>query len=166
MLDIATFSIERPLYTWLIILACLFGGLYGMDRVGRLEDPAFPIKNAYIITPYPGASALEVEQEVTDVIEAVLQELPYLDILTSKSVPGRSEVQVELLQIYGDADLPQIWDELRRRVSEAAQRLPPGTYPPLVKMISATSTGFFTRSQHPTTPKPKSATCPPSCPAV
>ena len=131
--NIANFSIEQPLYTWLIILACLFGGIYGMDSVGRLEDPVFPIKTAYIITPYPGASALEVEQEVTDVMEAVLQELPYLDILTSKSLPGRSEVKVELLQVYGEADIPQIWDELRRRVSEAARRLPPGTYPPLVE---------------------------------
>ncbi|MEQ8857549.1 MAG: efflux RND transporter permease subunit [Pseudomonadales bacterium] len=133
MRDIASFSIERPLYTWLIILACCFGGLYGMNSVGRLEDPAFPIKNAYIITPYPGASALEVEQEVTDLVEAALQELPALDTLTSKSLPGRSEVQVELLQIYGDDDIPQIWDELRRRVEEASRQLPPGALPPLVE---------------------------------
>lgn len=133
MRDIATFSIERPLYAWLLIAACLFGGLYGIDSVGRLEDPAFPIKSAFIITPYPGASALEVEQEVTDVMEAALQELPQLDVLTSKSVPGRSEVQVELMEIYGEADVPQIWDELRRRVAEAAQRLPPGTLTPFVE---------------------------------
>lgn len=133
MRDIATFSIERPLYTWLLIAACFFGGFYGIDTVGRLEDPAFPIKTAYIITTYPGASALEVEQEVTDVVEAAIQRLPSLDVLTSKSVPGRSEVQVELLEIYGEADVPQIWDELRRRVAEAAQRLPPGTGTPFVE---------------------------------
>lgn len=131
--DVATFSIEQPLYTWLLIAACFFGGLWGIDTVGRLEDPAFPIKSAFIITPYPGASALEVEQEVTDVVEAAIQELPQLDVLTSKSVPGRSEVQVELKEIYGDADIPQIWDELRRRVAEAAQRLPPGTLTPHVE---------------------------------
>jgi len=133
MRDIATFSIEQPLYTWLLIAACLFGGFYGIDTVGRLEDPPFPIKTAYIITPYPGASALEVEQEVTDVVEAAVQELPYLDVVISKSVPGRSEVRVDLLEIYGDADIPQIWDELRRRVAEAGQRLPPGTRTPHVE---------------------------------
>ncbi len=133
MRDIATFSIERPLYTWLLIAACFFGGLWGIDTVGRLEDPEFPIKSAFIITPYPGASALEVEQEVTDVMEAALQELPQLDVLTSKSVPGRSEVQVELKEVYGESDIPQIWDELRRRVAEAAQRLPPGTMTPHVE---------------------------------
>ena len=133
MRNIAQLSIEHPLYPWMIIVACLFGGLYGIDTVGRLEDPEFPIKNAFIITAYPGASALEVEQEVTDVIEASLQELPYLEIITSKSVPGRSEVQVEVLQQYGSRDLPQIWDELRRRVSEAGSRLPPGTSTPHVE---------------------------------
>ena len=91
------------------------------------------IKNAYIITAYPGSSALEVEQEVTDVIEASLQELPYLDHVTSKSVPGRSEVRVELLEKYAGGDLPQIWDELRRRVSEAGFRLPPGASASLVE---------------------------------
>ena len=70
MKNIGRWSIENPLYPWLIIVACLFGGVYGVDNVGQLEDPDFPISNAYIITPYPGASAVEVEHEVTDVIEA------------------------------------------------------------------------------------------------
>jgi multidrug efflux pump subunit AcrB len=131
--DIATASIRYPLYTWMLMAACLFGGLWGIDTVGRLENPEFPIKHAYVITSYPGASAVEVEQEVTDPIEAALQELPYLDIMTSKSVPGRSEIQVELLEEYGGDSLPQIWDELRRRVGEARMGLPPDTLTPLVE---------------------------------
>jgi multidrug efflux pump subunit AcrB len=131
--NIAKLAIERPLYPWMIAVACLLGGLYGIDKVGRLEDPAFPINSAYVITIYPGASAIEVEQEVTDVIEAALQELPYVDFITSKSVPGRSEVQVEMLEQYDRQQLPQIWDELRRRVTEAAARLPPGVGVPIVE---------------------------------
>lgn len=133
MSRIAELSIERPLYPWLLALACLLGGLYGIDNVGRLEDPPFPIKNAFIITQYPGASALEVEQEVTDVIEAALQQLPQLHEITSKSLPGRSEVQVELQEQFGADDTPQIWDELRRRVREAERALPPGAQTPLVE---------------------------------
>ncbi len=133
MNNIGRLAIERPLYPWLIIFVCVWGGLYGIDTVGRLENPPFPIKNAYIITAYPGASAVEVEQEITDVIEASLQELPYLDFITSKSVPGRSEIQVQMLEIYSDDDLPQIYDELRRRVIEGAGRLPPGTGVPIVE---------------------------------
>jgi multidrug efflux pump subunit AcrB len=117
----------------MLVIACLLGGLWGIETVGRLENPQFPIKNAYVITPYPGASAREVEQEVTDRIEAALQQLPYLEVITSRSVPGRSEVLVEVIETYDDDDLPQIWDELRRRVGEAAVRLPPGAGPPLVE---------------------------------
>ncbi|MGE0624928.1 MAG: efflux RND transporter permease subunit [Pseudomonadales bacterium] len=133
MSNIARLSIEHPLYPWLIMLACLLGGLWGIDAVGRLEDPRFPLKHAYIVTPYPGASAAETELEVTDVIEAALQELPYLDKLTSKSLAGRSEVQVEIQEQYGEDDVQQIWDELRRRVDEAATRLPPGALTPIVE---------------------------------
>ncbi len=132
-LNVARLSIEYPLYPWLIILACLFGGVWGIDAVGRLEDPPFPLKHAYVITAYPGASAEEVEQEVTDVIEAALQELPHIKELTSKSLAGRSDVQVEVKEEFGEDEVQQIWDELRRRVAEAAQRLPPGAATPLVE---------------------------------
>ncbi len=133
MQNVAQYAIEKPIYTVLLVAACFFGGLLGFDTVGRLEDPAFPIKNALIVTTYPGASATEVELEVTDVVEAALQELPYVDELTSKSVTGRSEVMVSLQEEYGDQETPQIFDELRRRVIEAAGRLPPGAGVPLVE---------------------------------
>ena len=133
MPNIARFTMANPIYGWMLALTCLAGGLYGMSNISRLEDPNFPLGQAYIITPYPGASAQEVEQEVTDRIEAALQELPYLDKIESKSVPSRSEVKVELLENFGFEERPQIFDELRRRVSEAAQRLPPGAGTPLVE---------------------------------
>ncbi len=133
MANLATLSIRYPLYPWLIMAACLVGGIWGIHTVGRLEDPRFPSKWAYVIAAYPGASAEEVEQEVTDVIEGSLQELPYLKKMTSKSMPGRSEIQVEVREEFGEHDMPQIWDELRRRVSEAAMRLPPGAAAPIVE---------------------------------
>ena len=91
---IAEWAIEHPIYPWIVALICLLGGLWGIFDVGRLEDPPFPMNYAYVVTTYPGASAQEVAHEVTDVIEAALQELPYLDQMISKSVPGRSEVQL------------------------------------------------------------------------
>ena len=133
MWNIARFSIERPLYPWLLILACLVAGAVGFDRVGRLEDPRFPVNRALVLTEYPGASAYEMEQEVTDVIEAALQELPYVDELRSKSMPGHSEIQVEIMDRFSADEAPQIYDELRRRVSEAAGKLPPGAGTPLVE---------------------------------
>lgn len=131
--NIARFSIERPVYPWLLIVGCVVGGAVGIDTVGRLEDPAFPINMALVLTEYPGASAREVEQEVTDVIEAALQELPYVEELVSKSRAGKSQVQVELREEYSAAETQQIYDELRRRVSEADSQLPPGAEKPLVE---------------------------------
>ena len=133
MPSVARIAVEQPLYTWLLVLACIVGGLVGIDTVGRLEDPAFPIKRVLVVTTYEGASATEVELEVTDVVEAALQELPYLEEITSKSLNGRSEVFVELREEFGSDDVPQIFDELRRRVSEAQTRLPPGAGVPLVE---------------------------------
>ena len=75
-MKLAQLVTDNPLYGWILILVCIAGGIYGIQNVGRLEDPVFPIKWAYIITGYPGASAIEVEQEVTDRIEDALQELP------------------------------------------------------------------------------------------
>lgn len=133
MQNIARFAVDKPIYTWMLVLTCFFGGIIGIDSVGRLEDPDFPMQRALIITTYDGASAEEVELEVTDVIEASLQELPYVDEITSKSIPGRSEIQVQLHEEYGESETPQVFDELRRRVIEAAGRLPPGTGVPLVE---------------------------------
>ena len=133
MMNLAQFVVNRPIYGWILALVCLFGGVHGIDNIGRLEDPDFPIKHAYIITTYPGASAEEVEQEVTDTIEDALQELSSVLRLKSKSVPGRSEIQVELLEEFGKGDTPQAYDEMRRRVSEAQMRLPPGVDTPIVE---------------------------------
>ncbi len=133
MPNLARLTVDNPLYGWVLILVCLVGGLHGIQNVSRLEDPAFPIKMAYIITTYPGASAGEVELEVTDRIEDALQELPYIDFMESKSVPGRSEIEVRLLEYIGEEETPQVFDELRRRVSEATMRLPPGANTPIVE---------------------------------
>ncbi|MEL0065644.1 MAG: efflux RND transporter permease subunit [Gammaproteobacteria bacterium] len=133
MPNLARLTVNNPLYGWVLILVCLVGGLHGIQNVSRLEDPAFPIKMAYIITTYPGASAGEVELEVTDRIEDALQELPYIDFMESKSVPGRSEIEVRLLEYIGEEETPQVFDELRRRVSEATMRLPPGANTPIVE---------------------------------
>lgn len=131
--SITELAIDHPLYVWILALACILGGLVGVDKIARLEDPPYPIKQAYIFTQYPGASAEQVEHEVTEVLEASLQELPWVEKIISRSVAGRSEIQVELLQTVSSAETPQIWDIMRRRVSEAAARLPAGASAPAVE---------------------------------
>ncbi|WP_193092471.1 efflux RND transporter permease subunit [Halomonas colorata] len=125
-MDIAKRSIEKPINTWLIVVICLLGGIWGFNTVGKLEDPSFTIPYAIINTPYPGATAEEVEEEVTERLERAIQEMEQLDVLDSKSLPGRSEIQVEIQDNYGSNQLPQIWDELRSKVNDAQSDLPQG----------------------------------------
>lgn len=131
-MQIARTAIDRPIYTWIVILFCLFGGIWGLSSVGRLEDPAFTLKSAIVVTQYPGATAEEVEQEVTEVLESAVQQMSQLDFVTSKSMPGVSELQVEIKSTYDGEEIPQIWDELRRKVGDAQSNLPQGAGPSMV----------------------------------
>ncbi len=131
-MDIARYSIEKPVNTWLIVVIALIGGLWGLSAVGRLEDPAFTIKEAQVITAFPGGSAVEVEQEVTEVLETAIQQLAQLDTITSTSQPGLSRISVKIKSEYDGSELPQVWDELRRKVADAAGDLPDGARAPLV----------------------------------
>lgn len=131
-MDIARLSIQRPINTWLLILLCLLGGIWALMTLGRLEDPAFTIKQAVVVTAYPGATALEVEEEVTELMESAIQQLPQLDFIESRSMPGMSEITVEIKDTYKGHEIEQIWDELRRKVNDAQISLPPKAYPPKV----------------------------------
>ena len=100
--------------------------------LGRLEDPQFTLKQALIITSYPGASPLQVEEEVSYPIENAIQQLPYVDHVTSISTNGTSQIMVEMKGIYRAKELKQIWDELRRKVNDLTPQLPPGVQTPVV----------------------------------
>ncbi|TVQ55969.1 MAG: efflux RND transporter permease subunit [Rhodobacteraceae bacterium] len=131
-MNIAEGAIARPTITWMLILGCLLGGLWGLSSVGRLEDPAFTLKVALVFTRYPGATAEEVEREVTEPLESAVQQMPQLKRVTSRSRPGLSELTVEIDDRFPGRQLPQIWDELRRRIGDARGALPPGAEDPRV----------------------------------
>jgi multidrug efflux pump subunit AcrB len=103
----------------------IVGGLVAYWNIGRLEDPEFTIKTALVITPYPGASAEEVAQEVTNPIERACQQLGQLDYVESESTRGRSTVMVNIRDRYNKQRIPQVWDELRRKIADVQPRLPP-----------------------------------------
>ncbi len=131
-MQIARFAIQKPLYTWLLILFCLFGGAAGYLSVGKLEDPVFTLKSALIITAYPGATAAEVAIEVSEVLEAEVQQMDEVDYITSNNTPGLSVVEVTIRDTFDGTELPQVWDDLRDRVADAADSLPTGARPPIV----------------------------------
>lgn len=125
-MDIAALSIKNKTVTLVMTTVMLLGGYSAYDGMARLEDPEFTIKEALVITPYPGASAREVEEEVTDAIETSIQEMGQLEQVRSKSTRGLSTITVEIKDNYNKDTLPQVWDELRRKVNDVAGDLPPG----------------------------------------
>ena len=128
----AKLAFDRSIVTWVAIALLLLGGIQAFNTMARLEDPEFTIKDAVVITPYPGASAEEVEEEVTDRIELAIQEMPQVKYIESFSREGVSLISVELKAQYWSDKLPQVWDELRRKIRNIEHMLPPGAGRPEV----------------------------------
>lgn len=131
-MDLARYSIRHPVNVWLLVLTCLVGGLFAYFNMERLENPEFTIKQAIVTTVYPGASAEEVETEVSDALESAVQQMAQLKEVRTKSAAGYSEMRVEIRDSFRSEDIPQIWDELRRKVNDAQGQLPPGAQPSTV----------------------------------
>ena len=128
-MSFAALAIERKVVSWMFALFLLIGGTVAYFGLGQLEDPEFTLKKAMVITVYPGASPQQVEEEVTFPIENAIQQLPYVDYVTSISSPGKSQITVEMKSSYRKQDLRQIWDELRRKINDQASSMPSGVYP-------------------------------------
>ena len=131
-MNIAEASIRNKVVTSVFAILLVVLGIAAYVNLPRLEDPEFTIKDALIVTPYPGASAEEVQKEVSDVIELAAQQLEQLERVVSRSERGRSTVTVTIRDKYNRHSLPQFWDELRRKVGDAQRRLPPGAGPSVV----------------------------------
>ena len=156
-MNIARGAIERPLYTWLVILIALFGGIWGFLNLGRLEDPAFTIKQAVVVTQYPGATAEQVALEVSEPLESAIQKMGEVDVITSVNQPGLSTIEIEVKSTYDGTELPSIWTDLRAKIGDAARGLPDGVRAPMVNdsfgdvfglFYAVTAEGFSDAERH------------------
>lgn len=125
-MNIAEYSIKNKVISWLFLVILAVGGVSSFSNLSRLEDPAFTIKDAMIISTYPGASSMEVEEELTYPLEKEIRQLPYIDKITSTSSDGMSQIMVSMKMDYGPDELPQIWDEMRRKINDLQPTLPSG----------------------------------------
>jgi multidrug efflux pump subunit AcrB len=101
-------------------------------KLGKLEDPEFVIKDALVVTYYPGASPHQVELQVTDKIETAVRQLPNIQYVESVSKAGYSEVKVSFEEFLSQKEVEQYWDNLRRKVNDAQKTLPNGVIPSIV----------------------------------
>ncbi|WP_277289208.1 efflux RND transporter permease subunit [Thalassolituus oleivorans] len=128
----ATYFIKNSTTSWLVLIILLVGGISSYMGLGRLEDPQFTIKEAMVMTSYPGANSLQVEEEVTAPLENAIQALPYIKNVTSISKAGFSQIHIQIKPTYQSDQLPQIWDELRRKIRDKQGDLPPGVRTPTI----------------------------------
>jgi multidrug efflux pump subunit AcrB len=119
------FSVRNNRVIFVAMAFVLVGGIVAYRHMGRLEDPEFTIKEALIITPYPGASAEEVAKEVTNPIESACQQLGQLERVESESSRGMSVVSAIIQDRFHKNAIPQVWDELRRKIADVQAQLPP-----------------------------------------
>lgn len=126
MKTLAKFFLKNRALSWLLLALILLGGVVAYVGMGKLEDAPFTIKQAVVTTTYPGASPLEVQQQVTDVLEEAIQSLGELYYLKTENRAGLSKITVYVKkEIRADA-MQQLWDKLRRKVGDAQGRLPAG----------------------------------------
>ena len=122
---------NRTLF-WVLLVMIVAGGLLSYRVMPKLEDPTLSIKQAMIITYYPGANAHEVELEVTAVLEDELRTISNLLDIWSSSADNISTITISLTLSVPPKEMEQRWDILRRKVQMAAMRLPQGAMQPIV----------------------------------
>ena len=133
MIDYGKWALNNRKFVFFIVAALVIGGIFSFNSMSKLEDPEIKVKQAMIITPYPGASAHEVELEVTEPLENSIRSIKGVETVTSRSMNDVSIIEVSLLHTVLDAQVEQTWDILRRKVNDTKNSLPSGANTPIVK---------------------------------
>ena len=128
-MSLPEYSLKNRKVVWFFLFVLLAGGALGFVTLGKKEDSVFVIKSASLVCSYPGATPLEVEQLVTEPIEREVQSMRLVHKITSESYYGLSKILVELDPATRASEIPQLWDELRRKVLNIQPRLPAGASP-------------------------------------
>ena len=126
------YFLQRRSVTILLLVLVLAGGLFAYLKMGKLEDAPFTIKQALVLTPYPGASSSEVQSQVTDVLEEAIQSVSELYYLKTENRAGLSKITVFVKKETRADEMQQLWDKLRRKVGDVQGKLPAGAGPSVV----------------------------------
>lgn len=131
-MGLADLTFGRKAIIWFLLFSMVVGGILSFQRISKLEDPELVVMMSQIITLYPGATAHEVEMQVTHLIEEELNTLGDVESIRSKSMANISIITVMLELNVPQGEIEQRWDYLRRRISEVTPKLPPGAQTPMV----------------------------------
>ena len=122
--NLTEWALKHKQLIYYFMAAIFFMGIYSYQQLGRLEDPDFVIRQMVVSVAWPGASAQQVEEQVTDKIEKKLQDTPGLDYITSYSKPGQAVIFVYLKETVPEKDVRPTWLEVRNLVNDMKSTLP------------------------------------------
>lgn len=129
-LNLSEWALEHPSMVLYLMIVLMVGGVLAFFQLGRAEDPDFTFKVMVVRTQWPGATASEVEAELTERIEKKLQETPYVDVIKSASRAGESLVFILLKDFTPKAEVPEAWRQVRKKLDDIKQQMPAGVQGP------------------------------------
>jgi multidrug efflux pump len=128
--NLSRWALEHPALTRYLMVALMVLGMASYFQLGQDEDPPFTFRAMVVRTYWPGATAQQVAEQVTDKLERTLQEVPYSDKIRSYSKPGESQIILELKDFSKASEVPQVWYAVRKKIGDMRGTLPPGVVGP------------------------------------
>ena len=128
--NLSKWAIDHPALTRYLMVVLMLLGVAAYFQLGQDEDPPFTFRAMVVRTYWPGATAQQVAEQVTDKLERTLQEVPYADKIRSYSKPGESQIIFQLKDSSKPSDVPQIWYTVRKKVGDMRYTLPLGVQGP------------------------------------
>ena len=132
MRNLSEVSLKNSVLVWYFIIMTAIGGIFAYQQLGRMEDPTFTIRIMVVNALWPGASAAEMQDQVTDKLERKLQDVPGMHRITSSTRPGNTVIYAELEDTMPKDDIRTTWRDLRNLVNDLKSQgeLPDGVYGP------------------------------------
>ncbi len=133
MISLSEYALGNKAIVKFFIAVLVIGGLFAFMQMSKMEDPEIRVKQAIVVTVYPGASAHEVELKVSDVLEKAIRSMGDVDYVESKSMNDVSLITVNMLSTVPDDEIEQKWDMLRRKVNDTQPQMPEGVVPSVIE---------------------------------
>ncbi|MFZ5722203.1 MAG: efflux RND transporter permease subunit [Pseudomonadota bacterium] len=128
--NLSRVAIQNPAITLYLLVVLMLAGIAAYFQLGQDEDPPFTFRVMVVHAYWPGATAMQMSEQVTDKLERKLQEVPHVDKIRSYAKPGETTVFLELSDTAPPHEIPDIWYTVRKKIGDMKGTLPPGTYGP------------------------------------
>ncbi|PIT76542.1 efflux RND transporter permease subunit [Limnohabitans sp. B9-3] len=128
--NLSKWALDHPALTRYLMVVLMLLGVAAYFQLGQDEDPPFTFRAMVVRTYWPGATAQQVAEQVTDKLERTLQEVPYADKIRSYSKPGESQIIFQIKDSSKPSDVPNVWYAVRKKIGDIRYTLPQGVQGP------------------------------------